>query len=211
MERDDQVLVERSQRGDQAAFRQLVERYQRKVYGLACGMVHNTEDALDITQEAFVKAFRSLDRFQGTSSFYTWLYRITVNLCIDFLRRGRRSSDAVDYDDRIGHQEEVNEGEFPLVSSVGTETPAGLQGRRELAEQMEKALQALTEKHREIILLREVDGLSYTEIADALHIRKGTVMSRLFHARQNLQRMLKPYVERGKATTPERAGTGHER
>jgi len=197
LELDDTTLVERCQQGDPAAFRRLVERYQRKVYNLAFGMVHNPEDAMELVQESFVKAYRNLDRFQGSSSFYTWLYRITVNVCIDFLRREKKGSAPLDYDDSVAHHEDVNQGEWPLVSSVGTETPARVQSRRELAEQIQRALDSLSEAHRRIILLREVEGLSYQEIAEVLDIPKGTVMSRLFHARQNLQRMLRPYVERG--------------
>lgn len=199
MEIDDTTLVERCQQGDQAAFRALVERYQRKVFNLAYGMVRNPDDAMELVQEAFVKAYRNLERFQGSSSFYTWLYRITVNVCIDFIRRTKKTAAPLDYDDRVAHHEEVNQGEFPLVSSMGTETPSRVQGRRELGEQIQRALEGLSEAHREIVLLREVEGLSYSEIAEALDIPKGTVMSRLFHARQNLQRVLRPYVERGEA------------
>jgi len=159
LELDDTTLVEQCHRGDPTAFRRLVERYQRKVYNLAYGMVHNPEDAMELVQESFVKAYRNLDRFQGSSSFYTWLYRITVNVCIDFLRREKKGSAPVDYDDSVAHHDDVNEGEWPLVSSVGTETPARVQSRRELAEQIQRALDSLSEAHRRIILLREIEGL----------------------------------------------------
>lgn len=205
LERDDTILVERSQRGDQAAFRQLVERYQRKVYSLAYGMVHNPEDSLELAQEVFIKVHRYLGNFQGSSSFYTWLYRITMNVCIDFLRKERKGQAAVDYDDQRGHHEEVNQGEFPLVSSVATETPERVQSRRELGERIEAAMATLSEKHREVIVLREIEGLSYSDIAEALGIKKGTVMSRLHHARQNLQEELRPYLQ-----GTETAGGGDE-
>ena len=192
--------MERGRKGDNAAFRTLVERYQRKVYSLAYGMVHNPEDAQELTQEAFIKAFRNLGRFHGSSSFYTWLYRITVNVSIDFLRKNKRFGDSVDYDDRIAHHEQVDRSDFPLVSSVGTERPDRVHRRRELAEQIQRAIGMLSESHRMVILLREIEGLSYAEIAETLEIPKGTVMSRLHHARQNLQRTLRPYVERGEST-----------
>ena len=202
MERSDTSLVERSQRGDHAAFRKLYERYQRKVFSLAFGMVHNKEDALEIAQEAFLKAHRNLGRFQGSSSFYTWLYRIAVNVSIDFLRKEKKAGEPLDYDDSMAHHDDVIKGEFPLVSTVGIETPARVQSRHELADQIQRAVDALSEKHRQVILLREIQGLSYAEIAETLQIKKGTVMSRLHHARQNLQKMLRPYVEKGQATNP---------
>ena len=199
MEADDRSLVERGRKGDHAAFRELVERYQRKVFALAYGMVHDPEDAQELTQEAFIKAYRNLDRFHGSSSFYTWLYRITVNVCIDFLRKSKRTSGSVDYDDRIAHHEEIERSDFPLVSTMGTQTPDRMNRRRELGEQIQKAIAALSESHRKVILLREIQGMSYAEIAETLDVPKGTVMSRLHHARQNLQKMLRPYVERGQA------------
>jgi RNA polymerase sigma-70 factor, ECF subfamily len=201
VELDDLALVERCQKGSHAAFKVLMERYQRKVYALAFGMVHNPEDAQEMVQEAFIKVHRNLDRFQGTSSFYTWLYRIAVNACIDFLRREKKSRGSTDYDDRVAHHERVNESEFPLVSSASTETPGRVQSRSELNKQIRLALAALSDKHREVILLREIEGLSYTEIAEVLDIAKGTVMSRLHHARQNLQRALEPYVTSGDAVS----------
>ncbi len=200
---DDQSLVQRSREGDGRAFRVLFERYQRKVFSLAWGMVRDRERAEEVVQEAFLKAYRNLDRFQGDSSFYTWLYRITMNVGIDYLRREKKRAGSVDYDDRMAHHEEVNKGEFPLVSSFGTQTPGRIQGRQELAEQIGRAMEQLSEKHRQVILLREIEGLSYTEIAETLDIQKGTVMSRLHHARQNLQRMLRPYVEEGRSSGPE--------
>ncbi len=194
---DDNKLVERCRRGDHTAFRALMERYQRKVFALSYGMVHNSEDAQEMVQEAFIKAYRNLDRFQGNSSFYTWLYRISINACIDFLRREKKGRGNVDYDDQIGHHERVNESDFPLVSSAGVDNPGRSQSRRELGEQIRRAIAALSEKHRQVILLREVEGMAYGEIAETLGVAKGTVMSRLHHARQNLQAALGPYVERG--------------
>lgn len=207
-EHDDQILVARSREGDAKAFRELFERYQRRIFSLAYGMVHDRDNAEELVQEAFLKAYRNLDRFHGNSSFYTWLYRITMNVGIDFLRREKKRQGSVDYDDRLAHHEEVNKGDFPLVSSIGTQTPGRVQGRNELAEQIRKAMDQLSDKHREVILLREIEGLSYAEIAETLDIRKGTVMSRLHHARQNLQRMLRPYVEAEHAADLDPADAG---
>ena len=184
----DQVWVERAQAGDQEAFRHLVERYQRRVYAVAYGIVRNRDDAWDIAQEAFVKAYRNLTRFQGNSGFYTWLYRITYNLCIDNMRaRSRRSFVEIDSSRML---------QAAVAKEAPMEThPAKTADRRELAEQIEKALNQLSEKHRAIIVLREIEGLSYEEIADVLKVSKGTVMSRLFHARRKLQDLLDPYIK----------------
>jgi RNA polymerase sigma-70 factor, ECF subfamily len=188
----DQIWVERAQAGDQEAFRHLVERYQRRVYAVAYGIVRNRDDAWDVAQEAFVKAYRNLTRFQGKSGFYTWLYRITYNLCIDSMRaRSRRSF--VEMDSNRMLQAAVAK-EAPLETH-----PAKNADRRELARVIETALDELSDKHRAIIVLREIEGLSYEEMAEVLKVSKGTVMSRLFHARRKLQDLLKPYVNDGQS------------
>ncbi|MCA9517835.1 MAG: sigma-70 family RNA polymerase sigma factor [Myxococcales bacterium] len=188
---EDQELVRRAQAGDQKAFREIVERYQRKVYTIAYGIVRNPDVAMDVVQDAFVKVYRHLGSFQGNSSFYTWLYRIVVNLCIDKKRRAARASE-VDYDDALSHEEGFTDG--PTLASTGIENPFKAAQRKELVEHMDEALDTLSEDHREILLLREVDGLSYEELAETLGIAKGTVMSRLFHARKNFQKSLMRYL-----------------
>lgn len=200
-ELSDEALVERAQRGERDAFRQLVERYQRRLYAVAFGMVRHKEDALDIVQESFIKVHRHLDSFQGTSSFYTWAYRICANLCIDHLRRRRRQQE-VDYDDSLQRGEGGGDGEEALLPSRLGVDPSKVYQRKELLEQLERAMSSLSEKHRAIIVLREVQGLSYTEIAEVLDISKGTVMSRLHHARKNLQDALEGYLQ-GKTTLDE--------
>lgn len=187
----DQELVERAVQGDQKAFRQLVERYQRKVYTIAFGVVRNPDAALDVTQDTFVKVHRNLATFKGDSSFYTWIYRIVVNLCIDRKRREARQRE-VDYDDGIAHGEGFTNG--PTLASTGFDNPAQAAHRKELVEHMDKALETLSDEHRMILMLREVDGLSYEELAETLDIPKGTVMSRLFHARKNFQKSLSRYL-----------------
>lgn len=189
MELDDLALVHRCKEGDQRAFKVLVERYQRKVYAVANGMVKDREEALDITQEAFIKVHRSLDRFKGDSSFYTWLYRITRNLAIDRLRS--RKNESVGFDEAVGNEEPPEPG-F-LTTQVGA-SPQKSALRRELADKLNAALAQIPVKHREILLLREVDGLSYEELAESLGIPKGTVMSRLYHARSKMQTILREYL-----------------
>lgn len=188
----DQDLVERAVKGEAKAFRELVERYQRKVYSIAYGIVRNPDTAMDVTQDAFVKIHRNLATFKGDSSFYTWIYRIVLNLCIDRKRREARQRE-VDYDDSIGHSEGFTNG--PTLASTGFDNPATAAHRKELVEHMDRALQTLSDEHRSILLLREVDGLSYEELAETLDIPKGTVMSRLFHARKNFQKSLSRYLK----------------
>ena len=193
MPTDDLTLVRRARSGDQRAFGLLVERYQKKVYAVALGMVKDAEDALDVSQEAFVKVHRYLDHFKGDSSFYTWLYRITTNTCIDVLRRrGTSSAESVEYDD--GVQMDLAEANLGALGSQLDANPARSALRRELGEKLEEALAQLPAKHRAILLLRELEGMSYEDLAQTLEIPKGTVMSRLFHARAKVQRLLADYL-----------------
>lgn len=192
MEETDLNLVKRARNGDRDAFGVLVERYQRKIFGLCFGMVRNKDDAMDLVQETFVKVFKNLDRFEGQSSFYTWTYRIATNVCIDFLRRAKRTR-AVDYDDAIGRDEDVDDAGMLLPSRLGV-SPSKVLGRKELIEKLNEALGQLSPAHRQAILLREVEGLSYQEMADVMEISIGTVMSRLHHARKNMQKYLAEYV-----------------
>jgi RNA polymerase sigma-70 factor (ECF subfamily) len=192
---DDSKLLERVRSGDRDAFRSLVERHQKRVYNLAYSLLKNREDAADVAQEAFVKAYRSLDGFKGDASFYTWIYRITNNLCIDFLRKAGPTA-KIEYSEELSDDSsaEAQAGVGVLSSRLGT-NPQRSALRHELAEKMEEALAQLPEKHRAILVLREVDGLSYEELAQALEIPKGTVMSRLFHARTKMQEILAVYLE----------------
>ena len=194
MERDDLELVEAAQEGDREAFRELVEKYQRKVYSICYGMLKNPEDSLDVSQEVFVKVYRYIEKFNKQSSFYTWLYRITVNMCIDFIRKNSKHK-SVEYDDRISRDgDDAIAGEHIMPSKLGL-NPDKVYGRKELREKMLEALESLSEKHRTILILREVEGLSYEEIADVLNISKGTVMSRLFHARKYFQEAIEEYLD----------------
>jgi RNA polymerase sigma-70 factor (ECF subfamily) len=183
---DDAELVARARNRDHEAFRVLVERYQGRVHRLALRILRDDERARDAAQEAFLKAYRGLERFEGRSSFYTWLYRLTFNLCLDLQRRDR-SKREVEWDEAVAHAGPDPGG--PVMESADG-GPAGALERAEIRERLAAAVDTLPEVHRETLLLREVEGLSYSEIAQALGIPKGTVMSRLHYARRKVQRIL---------------------
>ena len=185
---DDTSLVRDARRGDAQAFRSLVERYQRRVYQLALGMVKDPDEAMDITQETFVRVHRYLPSFKGDSSFFTWTYRIATNLCLDSARR-RGRTERVEMDESDA---EIEARMDPPSAALAGPQRAALNA--ELKARIDDALASLSENHRAILLLREVEGLSYEELAHALGIRKGTVMSRLFHARLKMQRKLREYL-----------------
>ncbi len=186
MERSDHELVRACRRGDKEAFQELVERYQRKVVSVALGMVHNREDAVEIAQETFVKAFENLDRFKGESSFYTWLYRIVVNRAIDFQRRERRHP-TVALEEHAG----AGEGYEDILKEERPTDPYQKVQAHEIGDRVSAAINELTPDHKAVILLREVEGLSYDEISRVMQCSKGTVMSRLHYARKKLQKKLK--------------------
>ncbi len=192
MATSDLNLVKRIQNGDKSAFKDLVERYQSKLFSIAFGMVRQREDAMDLVQEAFLKAYRNLDRFEGSAAFYTWLYRITVNVCIDHIRKVKKRYE-VDFDEQRPIDSSIA-GENTLQPSTLDINPDHNLRRKELLEQIDKALEMLSPNHRQAIILREIHGLSYDEIANVLEVSKGTVMSRLHHARKNLQSQLMSYV-----------------
>jgi RNA polymerase sigma-70 factor, ECF subfamily len=191
---EDRELISLARKGDQSAFRRLVERHQRRAFAIAMGLVRDENDARELVQEAFLRVYRGLDAFQGGSSFFTWLYRIVTNLAIDLMRKpGRRDAELLD---NQGSSEE--ESDFPLVSRIDGSDPVDVMRRREIAGRIQAALDALPPYHRGVILMREVEGMSYEEMAQAMGVSKGTIMSRLFHARQKLQRALADcYAEEG--------------
>jgi RNA polymerase sigma-70 factor (ECF subfamily) len=201
MEADDLSLVEKARAGEADAFRALVVRYQRKVYALALGIVKDPDLAWDVAQEAFVRVHRALPEFEGKSSFSTWLFRIATHLGIDAVRRERTSRKA-DLDD-VAETDVAGAGEGILATALGNDPRENLM-RRELADKIQAALETLPEKHRTILVLRELEGLSYEELAARLGIHKGTVMSRLFHARKKMQAALRRYA----GLAPERGGAG---
>lgn len=187
---DDKELVRLAKAGDDEAFRQLFERHNRRAYALALGVVRNPEDALDVVQDGFIKAHRYLPKFEGTSSFYTWLYRIVMNLAIDHLRKHKRAQH-VDFNDAISHLEgEGSVGEDALLPKILGQNPAKALVRKEMRDHISQALDLLSENHRMVLVLREIQGLSYEEMAESMGCSKGTIMSRLFHARKNMQEHL---------------------
>jgi RNA polymerase sigma-70 factor, ECF subfamily len=186
---DDRELVDAARAGDRNAFRTLFERYQRRAYALAFGVVRNPDDALDVVQDAFIKAHRYLDKFEGTSSFYTWLYRIVMNLAIDHLRKNRRSK-AVDFNDQTVREDDGRVGEDDLLPRILGGNPGRALQDKQIRERIDQALSELSENHRAVLIMRELEGLSYEEMAQVMGCSKGTIMSRLFHARKNMQKRL---------------------
>ena len=203
---EDRGLIARAQQGDMAAFRQLVERHQRRAFAIALSLVRDENDARELVQDAFLRVYRSLATFQGGSSFFTWLYRIITNLSIDLIRKPGRQ--LAELDDARLDTEEAKEAEFPLVSRIDGADPADVVRRREIAARVQAALDALPSYHRGVIVMREIEGLSYEEMATAMGVSKGTIMSRLFHARQKLQKALADCYAEQVGPMPD--GTGAE-
>lgn len=194
----DRALIERAKSGDTAAFRSLVERHQRRAFSIAFALVRNEQDARDLVQEAFLRVYRSLHSFHGGSSFFTWFYRIVTNLSIDLKRRPAHHK--TDIDDA---REFSDDSEFPLLARMPGMDPLETVRRSEIARRIQAALDELPPYHRGVILMRELEGMSYEEMAQAMGVSKGTIMSRLFHARQKLQRALADcYAEQVGAAPP---------
>ncbi len=182
------MLIERAQAGDTGAFRRLVERHQRRAFAVALALVRDEDDARELVQDAFLRAYRSLPTFQGGSSFFTWLYRIVTNLGIDLLRKPGRQTGEVD-ESQLDSDNRVDL-DVPFIGRLDGADPADVVRRREIAARLQIALDALPSYHRAVIVMREIDGLSYEEMGQVMGVTKGTIMSRLFHARQKLQRAL---------------------
>ncbi|HEX9191323.1 MAG TPA: sigma-70 family RNA polymerase sigma factor [Candidatus Deferrimicrobiaceae bacterium] len=181
----DDELIRATLGGDEGAFRELVERYKGRAFGVAVGIVGDGDDAMDVVQESFVKAYYNLKEFRFGANFYTWFYRLLVNQAIDRWRKSARSSE-VRFDESW-----LSEDASPPDSFSYPRTPEELASNRELGEALQRAIAALPEYHRAVILLREVEGMPYEEIASALSCSVGTVMSRLHYARAKLKEALK--------------------
>lgn len=187
---EEQELVKRARQGDLSAYDDLVRRYQERIYATLYHMTSNHEDANDLAQEAFIKAFQALKTFKGGSSFYTWVYRIAVNKTINFLkqRKNRSQMSLNDLDFNAEHDPD-------LVALVSEKTPRREAGLAELQEKLNEAMQTLSEAHRLVVTLHDVQGLSHEEIAKIMDCNIGTVRSRLFYARQQLQGQLVDYLK----------------
>lgn len=183
----EQVLLQRAKKGEIAAFEALVNAYERRVYTLALRSTGSEADAADITQEVFLRAYRALPTFRGDSGLSTWLYRITINLCVDLARKNN-PTDSLD---------EEYAASIPEVR--GAHQPEAALENNELRRELDIALSMVSEEHRKIVILRDVAGMSYTDIAAALDLEEGTVKSRLARARKALRKIL---IERGNISLP---------
>jgi RNA polymerase sigma-70 factor, ECF subfamily len=185
-------LIKQCQAGRTEAFDQLVIRYRTRVFAMIYNMVHNEQDAWDLAQESFLKAWRSIGRFRGRSSFYTWIYRIVMNVTIDWLRKKQVKGAGAEFDDAIALKE-ID----PASRTVPKADPLPHQRmeRSEIRARIDKAIAQLSPEHRAVILMKETEDMQYHEIAEALGCSIGTVMSRLFYARKKLQNLLRDVYE----------------
>jgi RNA polymerase sigma factor (sigma-70 family) len=186
---DDEALVRRAQTGDTSAFDILVERYKERLYATVYHMTANHEDANDLVQETFIKAYKSLRSFRGQSSFYTWVYRIAVNRTINFIKR-RKNRNQFSLDD----VDSSIQNDPDLVEMMSHVTPRREVGLAELHEKLNEALQKLSEPHRAVVTMHDVQGMTHADIAQVMKCSEGTVRSRLFYARQQLQALLSDYL-----------------
>lgn len=185
----DAELVERARRQDVQAYSELVQRYQKKIYALVYNMTSSREDAEDMVQDVFIKAYSSLHHFHGNSSFYTWVYRIAVNRTINYIKkRKRRSADSLDDVDKSIERDPA------YVELSAKESPFRDLTITELRDKLNRALQTLSEKHRVVVVMHDIEGIPHEEIAKTLGCSEGTVRSRLFYARQALQSQLNEYA-----------------
>ena len=185
-------LVKRCQAGEADAFDELVVRYRTRIFGMIYNMVHNEQDAWDLAQDSFVKAWKSMKRFRGQSSFYTWMYRIVMNVTIDWLRKKQIKGAGAEFDDSIQLKEiDPASKTVPKPDAL----PYERMQQTEIRAQIDNAISQLTPEHRAVILMKEIEDMQYHEIAEALGCSIGTVMSRLFYARKKLQTLLKDVYE----------------
>jgi RNA polymerase sigma-70 factor (ECF subfamily) len=185
-------LVKQCQAGQTEAFDQLVNRYRNRVFAMIYNMVHNEQDAWDLAQDSFVKAWKSIKRFRGQSSFYTWLYRIVMNVTIDHARRKQIKGAGTEFND------EVKLGEIEPAARTAPRSeplPHRQMERSEIRARIDAAIAQLTPEHRAVILMKETEDMQYHEIAETLGCSIGTVMSRLFYARKRLQNLLRDVYE----------------
>lgn len=185
----DLAVVRQVQAGDVGAFDHLIHKYRERLFGIIYNLTSNREDTADLTQDAFIKAFQSINRFQGQSSFFTWLYKIAINSTLSHLRRNRLRTF---FSFEQLHEDQTNTEIINALSdNQGADREACL---RELQEKLNEALQKLSIKHRSVITLFEIDGLSHAEIAEIMNCSEGTVRSRLHYAKQFLQGELNKYL-----------------
>lgn len=184
MKDPDTELISRCQQGDQGALKEIFERYHRRIYRIAYGVLRQREDALDVVQEVFIKLFRSIKSFKGQSAFYTYLYRLAMNTAIDHSRRSKRGR-WISLEGEQGFQPVDGEGK----------RPDRLAAQRELEEKVKWAIDQLPRDQRAALIYREIEELSYQEIAEVMGCSIGTVMSRLHYGRKRLQQLLKGFIQ----------------
>jgi RNA polymerase sigma-70 factor (ECF subfamily) len=185
-------LVRQCQAGRSEAFDELVARYRTRIFAMIYNMVHNEQDAWDLAQDSFVKAWRSIKRFRGRSSFYTWIYRIVMNVTIDWLRKKQIKGAGVEFDDAIQlRQIDPASRTAPKADAL----PQARMERSEIRARIDDAIKELSPDHRAVILMKEIEEMQYHEIAETLGCSIGTVMSRLFYARRKLQNLLRDVYE----------------
>lgn len=183
---DEQTLIQQCQKGDTGAFRLLVERYENRIYALACSIIGDRETAREAAQDTFVRAYRALPKFEGKSSFYTWLYRIATNVCLNVVQRENRRLDNVSLD-ALQETYDIAPDRF-----FGAETPESDIERIDLRNKIQRVLNRLSPDHRAVVVLKDIEDMSQEEIAETLGISIGTVKSRLFRAREHLRDLLHP-------------------
>ena len=188
---EDLALVKRAQSGDAAAYDGLMRKYQERIYYTIYNMTSSHEDANDLTQETFIKAYTALKTFKGDAGFYTWIYRIAVNKTLNFLKQRRNKKVHMSLNDLDFNAEHDPD----LVQLVSDKTPQRAAGLKELQEKLNEAMQKLSETHRLVVTLHDVQGLSHEEIGEIMDCNVGTVRSRLFYARQQLQGYLSSYLK----------------
>ena len=185
-------LVRQAQNGDTGAFDELVSRFRNRVFGMIYNMVHNEQDAWDLAQDSFLKAWKSIGRFRGQSSFYTWLYRIVMNVTIDWVRKKQVKGSGAEFDDAIQLKEiDPASRTVPRAEAL----PHKKMERQEIRARIDAAIKQLSPEHRAVILMKEMEDMQYHEIAESLGCSIGTVMSRLFYARKRLQNMQRDVYE----------------
>ncbi|MEO6182099.1 MAG: sigma-70 family RNA polymerase sigma factor [Verrucomicrobiota bacterium] len=187
---EDLALVNRAKEEDAAAYDQLIRKYQERIYATVYHMTSNHEDANDLTQETFIKAYRALKSFKGNSSFYTWIYRIAINKTINFLKQRKNR-----FHLSLNDMDFNAENDPDMVALVSDRTPRRDLNLSELSEKLNTALQKLSEPHRMVVTLHDIQDMSHDEIAKIMGCNVGTVRSRLFYARQQLQATLSDYLK----------------
>lgn len=185
----DEVLVARFKEGDESSFKELVERYQSRVYSIVFAMLGDKNDADDLSQEVFLKVYRFIHQFKGRSKFFTWLYRLTINTCISARNKKKRNNQIL--------LSQSFKKDFTPIDTLQNDakSPIEILQNRELEKKIKLALDSLSDGLKEVFVLREIEDLSYKQLSRILHCPEGTVKSRLFRAREELKKKLMPYID----------------